>query len=576
MICRVILPLLGEFIDSGYREPKDRLLYSLQSNARYQLIVLGCGIVGLIYVSIEHGFDFTSIKGLVMALAYFWGLILAIYLLGHGIVSMPRQLLRKANNTGMLRQIQYHAPKVHDRLTDAVAELEKLESVVVQLQRRKTGSARVYEDWIEELAESLNLPESRPLASQWTHDDSPSTVPAVITERYLAELTRRLQRARHQRARFLDEWDRLIASAAHYQAILNSSSSKKLEFGAPASSTSRWTFLTPYMRYHLYVNVLPGIRVALASVFSVASACIVWSELVKTFAPQISIISLSVVPHPSSSSQVGFRGQVVASLWLLYMCSAALVGVNDAKVWGNRALVRRNTYGESACWYAGQVARLTVPLSYNFLTFLPETIRRDTTFYQFLGRYIDLTPLGKGFDYFFPVLVLLPVCATLFNLYGRVKNVFGFGLLEDDDDNPGGYGTGNWTEGRELIDRELNSTGSLGLASRVSENHRQRPDGSPRRQQLPGPGNPIRRVPPTSRPRPDISVSDEEEEENFMWDFARRVRNTFNRPGDLPKFQRPRWMTDGTGSGERDQDADRGGLLARWFGGRATEGAVRL
>ncbi|OXV08210.1 hypothetical protein Egran_04027 [Elaphomyces granulatus] len=563
----VILPLLGEFIDSGYRKPRDRLLYSLQSNGRYHLIVLGCGIAGLIYISIEHGFDFTSIKGLVMALAYVWGLFLAIYLLGHGIVSMPRQLLRSANNAGMLRRIQSHAPKVHDRLTDAIAELEELESTIVQLQRRKTGTARIYEDWIEELAESLSLPESRPLASQWTRDSPPSTVPTVITERYLADLTRRLQRARHQRARFDDEWDRLIASAADYQAILNSSSSKKLEFGAPspeAVSTSRWTFLTPYMRYHLHVHVLPGIRVFLASVFSVASACIVWSELVKTFAPQISIISLSVVPRPSSSGQVGFRGQVVASLWLLYMCSAALVGVNDAKVWGNRALVRRNTYGESACWYAGQVARLTVPLSYNFLTFLPETIRRDTTFYQFLGRYIDLTPLGKGFDYFFPVFVLLPVIATLFNLYGRVKNVFGFDLLEDDDNN----GTASWREGRELIDRELNSTGSLGLASRGPEN---RPDGGSRQRQT-------RWVPPTNRPRPPRSVSsdEEEEEENFMWDFARRVRNTFNLQGDLPRFQRPRWMTDGTGSGERDQDADRGGILARWFGRQATEGAVRL
>ena len=38
---------------------------------------------------------------------------------------------------------------------------------------------------------------------------------------------------------------------------------------------------------------------------------------------------------------------------------------------GNRALVKRQTYAESACWYSLQVAKLTVPLSYNFITMLP-------------------------------------------------------------------------------------------------------------------------------------------------------------------------------------------------------------
>ena len=42
----------------------------------------------------------------------------------------------------------------------------------------------------------------------------------------------------------------------------------------------------------------------------------------------------------------------------------------------------------------------------------PESIARKTTFYQFLGQLINLTPLGQWFDYLFPVVILLPVCAT--------------------------------------------------------------------------------------------------------------------------------------------------------------------
>ena len=64
---RLILPLLGEYVDSGYRTPRDRLLYSLRSNGRYQLIALGCGLAGLVYIFLQNGFEGTSIKGLIMA-----------------------------------------------------------------------------------------------------------------------------------------------------------------------------------------------------------------------------------------------------------------------------------------------------------------------------------------------------------------------------------------------------------------------------------------------------------------------------------------------------------------------------
>ena len=63
----LVLPLLGEFVDSGYRTPRDRVLYSLRANGRYQLIVLSCGVVGLVYVFLQNGFHGTSVKALVMA-----------------------------------------------------------------------------------------------------------------------------------------------------------------------------------------------------------------------------------------------------------------------------------------------------------------------------------------------------------------------------------------------------------------------------------------------------------------------------------------------------------------------------
>ncbi|KAK5016071.1 LMBR1-like membrane protein-domain-containing protein [Cryomyces antarcticus] len=578
-----ILPLLGEYSDAGYREPKDRFFYALRSNGRYQLITLGSGLLGGVYIFLQSGFHGTSVKGLVMALAYAWGLILAIYLMGHGLVALPRKLLRNASISDRLRRLQSHAPKVHDKLNEAIDELEQLEMQVMQLRQRKNGVTREFSDWIQELAETSELPESRGATAPAARI-SRTTIPAVITERYLADLTRKLKRARHKKARFIEEWDRLVQKAADTQAVLDSSASKKLECGKASpygSFYDKLIILTPYTRYILHTHITPALHYALGSILAVASICIIWSEVVKSADPKLSIVGLTVVHHPSSDrGQIGFAGQVIAAAWLMYMCTAALFSVTEVKVWGNRALVKRQTYSESACWYALQVAKLTVPLSYNFITFVSPTIYQETAFYKFLGKLINLTPLGKGFSSFFPIFILVPVCATLFNLYGKVKNVVGFGVLEDEEDgNPSGFGTGGWREGKALIERELHgSNNALHLANRDADAPAERPAQSTDRR---GP----RRI-GGDRPRQPLATAEDgasEEDDgsrSFYQDFAQRVRNTFDtaeRPewiaGIGEGFKRPKWMggDDDRGGGS----SGGGGGLGRWFGGRS-DGRVRL
>ena len=282
------------------------------------------------------------------------------------------------------------------------------------------------------------------------------------------------------------------------------------------------------------------------------------------------------------------------------MCTCALSSVNDVPVWGQRALVRRNTYSESACWYAGQIAKLTVPLSYNLLTFLPRDIHTNTTFYNFLGRLVNLTPLGTGFDYFFPIFILLPVFASFFNLYGKIKNVLGFGILEDegDEDDPSGFGTGGWREGRDLIARDLHGPGasSLGLSESPrpsfenSQSSRVRPTmWVPPAQRPAAQSLPSSTVRPTTVPGPQRpSLDPEPEEENFFTLLGRRVKNSIDTieppkwmqssssPSSASGLKRPKWM-GGTGTdGENRGRAESGRDLGRWFGGRANDGQVRI
>ena len=260
---RFILPILAEYADAGYREPKSRLIYSLRSNAQYQAIVLGAGILGLIYFFITQGASPTSFKALIMALAYCWGLMLAIYLMGHGLVAIPRRLYRSASISGKLKRIQGNAPKVHEKMEDAIHNLEDLEAQVAALAQRKTGSAKEFRDWIEELADESHLPESQPRTLTRRMSTPEITVPNVITERYLADLSRKLTRARHSRSRYLDEWDRLLQDAADTQAVLDSAASRRIEIGQASPDSSLWekiTLFTPYTRYLYKYYFVPYFR----------------------------------------------------------------------------------------------------------------------------------------------------------------------------------------------------------------------------------------------------------------------------------------------------------------------------
>ncbi|KAL2271639.1 hypothetical protein VTJ83DRAFT_1010 [Remersonia thermophila] len=625
-----ILPILGEYSDSGYREAKAKLVDSLRANAQYYAIVFGSGVLGFVYVLWSYGHFSTSLKSTIIALAYCWGLVLVIYLMGHGLVSIPRRLFRSANISGRLRRIQSQAPRAYEKMTEAEMDLEDLELQIGELSRRKGGSVSLFEDWVEELVDMVNLPESQPGRDsiiRGTGDRSP--LPNVITEKYLAELTRRFLRARHARARYVSEWNRLLEDAVRTQAILDSAASKKLEFGkaSPAAGfCGRFALLTPYTRYLLHYRLVPYLQTGLAIVLSLASICIVWSEVVKGILPQLSVIRYSVVHHNvADKGQVGPAGQAIAALWMMYMCAAALISITEVKVWRGRALVRRNTAPESAFWYASQVARLSVPLTYNFMTFLG-LVYKDTVFYRFLGVLIDLTPLGEWFDYLFPAFILVPVCATLFGLYGRVRRAVGFGIevLDHEDEDDGGAGPArSWREGRDLIERELNGA-SAAIRARRAGGPRAAPILSiPRAPaasaRADGPTTPFGTSPSagfSSHPAASHSrrhqantsarrtalpdADDDDDDETFFESLGHRMRNTFDTL-ETPRWladlgqgiPKPKWMAgnnnnnnnnghNGAGRSQGQGQSQGGGGLGggadirRWFGGGRGEGRIRL
>lgn len=548
------------------------------------------------YVFISYKVELAAMKGVVMALAYGFGLVLAIYLMGHGLVSIPRQLFRDSSLSGRLRRLQSKAPRAYEKMEDSSIALEEVEAQVTELGRRGTGSAVQFRDWIEELQDIANLPENRPRTTIPITETRDRIIPTVITEKYLADLTRRLIRARYARSRYISEWNDLVSAAARTQTILDSGASKKLDFGAASPHAGFWdkaNILSSYQRYVLYFHVAPYLRIGLACFLAAASACIVWSEVVKFPFPKLSIIRLSVIHHwVGDKAQVGFAGQVISAFWICYMCAAALISMTEVKVWRGRGLVRRNTSFESAFWYATQVAKLSIPLAYNFMTFLSSSVYEKTTFYKFLGQLINLTPLGQRFDDWFPIFLLFPVFATLFGLYGRMKRLFVGADLMDEEENTSGYGTGSWREGRDLIERELGG-----------ESIRRRDELFARLEAAGGGvgrNTPVLSVPPaqggaagtrdsgSSASHPGqinrtMYVDEVPEDDNLLQILGHRMKNTFDTI-ETPKWlqdigsgiKKPKWMGGDDQAGGSSSSQGNDNDIRRWFGGEAQGGQIRL
>ncbi len=185
--------------------------------------------------------------------------------------------------------------------------LEDLEAQVSELAKRKVGSARDFQEWIDELVDLTYIPESGARANLGGANDGTRALPTVITEKYMADLTRRLVRARHARLRFTSEWNRLLRDAVDTQAILDSAASRKLDFGRASPGSGFWdrvTIFTPYTRYLFHFHIMPYSRFFLGALLSVSSVCIVWSEVVKGLFPIPSLSSDTVLSITTTTERV--------------------------------------------------------------------------------------------------------------------------------------------------------------------------------------------------------------------------------------------------------------------------------
>ncbi|KAK9319238.1 LMBR1-like membrane protein [Lipomyces orientalis] len=421
----LILPVLQSYLESGHNDNAKKIRDALRANARYQFLTLAVGLIGMLYFYLYAGLSLTSLKALAIALAHSYSLILSMWLMGMGVVQIPRALFLNSSPERMLASLEERAPTLHDHLTESRTQFKDVASEVRSLVPIKDGP---FHDWIDDLLDEV------PKAGGALRTLNRSQV----TEEYLSSLSFRLRKAKMSFARYEHEWNSLVWNAAELKDIVDADASRALQFRLRKSK------LSPRLAYFHYSLFRPSIYKLVGAVTTVFSVVLIWSEIAQgTRASVLGFISISTF---------GIIQELLSFAVIAYMCIAVYSSLAKVKVFNIYVLVRKHTEARSAIFYASQACRLTIPLSYSYVSMVPRHAA-VSVFEEFLQKSINLTPLGKYVATWLPRFILIPVVFSYFNLYDRVQRKLGFGREFGDDDEV----VGNRAEGRDLINYELTS-----------------------------------------------------------------------------------------------------------------------
>lgn len=433
-----ILPLLQSYVVSGYNSCLKRLKDAVKENLVYQFIMIVSALLGLLYVSASNRLTFSTAESLVIALSYTYALIMALWMMGHGLVSIPQKLWVESNPEIKLDRINVNATQANDHLADVQTKYAEVASEILELASGNRDSK--FRQWISELVDLVEAGPGIALNFELGRYRRPRRYKNELSEKHLASLARRFKYIKSQLVRYDAVWQKQLFEASKAEDIIASYESRQLIF------RFQYSVLSPGACYTYYVWIVPFVRRTVSLFLSLLTISIIASEMLH--GTKYSIVDYAIL------NSSGFHQQLLSSMFLGYMCSAALVCLTQIKVFQYYALVYRHSSKASLLFYAMYACRLTIPLSFNFITLINS---RTCVFEDYLGSSINLTPLGSWFSSWYPRFTIIFVVMSLFNVYDKAKYWLGLGAdrITDEEISEEGNSIKEIDEGRALIRRSL-------------------------------------------------------------------------------------------------------------------------
>lgn len=431
----VFLPILQDFYKTGHYLKLNRLKESMRLNLRFQLIVLGVSIAAAIYLILEVGLSFTNMKLMIIAISHMYALVLALWLMAHGLVTVARNRWQEGNLVQNLNHYYLKVSNLVDALEDVKVDLKEEVLTVILLKENFTNSLYserfVFHDWIMDL--HLQIPETirDQVRRNYVHDNSRTITAEQVTEKFMAKLASKFQKNLYNFRAYESDYDILFSQISRLQTLVEAKNTQDVSERERIMSAlpSR---LPLKMNFILQCYVKPaGARVVAIALYA---ACFVILQSEFFHSTKVSLLDTFVF---HSGLQKSVYLQFLATFFVfMYMLFCSLNSLTRLKVFNMYHLVPNNSDPVSTTFYASYIARMTVPLSYNFITLFTS---RDSVFEEWYGKSIHLTGLFNMMNNWIPRLLVVPVILTTFNIYDKVKTRLGlhsdfYGWADFDDE----------------------------------------------------------------------------------------------------------------------------------------------
>lgn len=462
-----ILPTLQEYYRSGHYNKMMKLKDSFRQNLKFQIIMLAIALASAFYLTFEVGLSFSNLKSMIIALTHIYSLTLALWLMAHGLIAIPRQRWIEGSVIGNLNYLYLKVPKLIDNLEDHKISFKEDVLKVIVLTKNFTSNPDDFEfrDWILQMNQQIPADLQQMMDQQYLDTFANQTITRdQLTTSFMVKLSKSFQNNLYKLIAYESEYENIFNKIIYLEDILSGHvNNNQLSF-----RLDHRLLFTPKFTVIYFYYIHPVASKLLSILLFTLSFMILESEFFHS--TKLSIINILI----NKFANHNFVQLLLTVLLFSYMLFSSLTSLTSLKIFNMYHLVRHNSDPVSTSWYAMYISRLTIPLSYNFITLF---ISRKSIFEDWFGSSIHLTGLFNLFNNWLPRLVLIPVILTTFHVYDKLKKRLGFtdfysnwGFSEDEEDEDNGDHTPAKrrdliiVEAKRIINREINK--------RTNENYR--------------------------------------------------------------------------------------------------------
>ncbi len=399
MLSWSILPILQAYLASGFWSIRDKLKQAIKDNLLFQLMYLSAGVIILI-ITISKGWSLFIVKDMIIALSHGYTLVLALWIMCHGLITLPKRLYR---NSKLKEKLNHYYLKVGSYYDKKQEYNEKLEEIIKQVQNLKNYKGE-YEEWVNHLLNAIKIIN---IGSEYNINGNNGLSPPNMNEidkNYLSKLTRDLKSIGYKYISSHSEYEILIEEVAilHYLSSLESSLT---------NNNSSIKLTKNQILYHKHIK--PMINLIGCIICSILSIIILWSEL--THSTKISLIPILTHPFSKSPTSGTSLSILITYIFLIYMSLTTQLTTTRIQIFNIYSLSSNgNSNPSNLCWYEMYGVRMIIPICFNYLTISSRISNisndHESGFEKIVGDSVNLTALGKDWNDWVPrAIVIIPL-----------------------------------------------------------------------------------------------------------------------------------------------------------------------